>query len=100
MPIFELSAQSTPGFELWMRACAAEQEVSPAAAEGFSVIPSGSVTVTLLTWELSISDSRSCLTETSLVKPSGWSCTSVAGVTEKPGSKGTTPQLLRWRGGV
>ncbi len=38
----------------------------------------------------------SWLTETSVAKPSGWSWTSVAGVTEKPGSKGTAPQFSRW----
>ena len=37
-----------PASELWIRAWAGVHAVRPAAADGFSVMPSGSVTVTRL----------------------------------------------------
>src|ERR1700682_5734213 len=94
VPSSDEAGHSMPSTELWILAWAGVQAVSPAAADGFSVMPSGSLIVAVLSWELSIFVG-SWLIPTSKLNPSGSSLAVVAAFSEKLGSNGTRLQLLR-----
>ncbi len=51
VPSFEPAGHVTPKTSLWILACATVQASSPCAAEGLRVMPSGSVTDAVLTWD-------------------------------------------------
>src|SRR6202035_1878485 len=83
-------AQPTPGVELWILASAGEHAVRPAAAEGFSVIPSGIFTTAVFSSEASISSAFGWRTNpTSAVKPVGSSWPAGVGDRENSGWNGT-----------
>ena len=55
VPIFEVRRASDAGVLLWILACAGvHASVTSAAADGFSVMPSGSLTIAAFTCEVSM----------------------------------------------
>ncbi len=90
VPTFEPIGQRT-GSRVPMPICLGVHASRPCAADGLSVIPSGSVTVALSSCEESISlGPLACGSFSSVVTPSGWSDWVVSGVSENSGLNGTS----------
>src|SRR6202035_2860140 len=96
VPTIDSVGQLSPISPLWILACAGVHASRPCAADGLSVMPSGSVVVIVLTAELSSAAGfGSCGTEGSAVIPSFWSSCVVSGVRLNAGANGTRPQPER-----
>ena len=93
VPIFEPAGQAT-GLVVWMPICSGVHASSPCAAEGLSVIPSGSVTTAVFSCAESISfEFGACGTSSSVVMPSGRSDWLVCGFSRNAGSNATSPHF-------
>src|ERR1700722_9490868 len=97
VPSSEDAGQLVPGVELLIRACAGVHAVRPAAADGFSVMPSGNLIAAVFTCAESISSLGKRANAAVALTPTGWSDAVVDGVSEKLGSNGTSPQPLSAR---
>src|ERR1700682_3150783 len=93
VPIFDPPGQLT-SFLVWMPIWAGVQASRPRAADSLSVLPSGRVTLAVLSWyESSSSGPGLWGSVSSVVTPSGALSWVVSGASANPGAKGTTPQF-------
>ncbi len=92
VPIFEPAGQAT-GLRVPLPNSASVQDCRPLAADGFSPIPSGSVTSALRRWDsLCVSPPVMNGSVVSIVGVAGESTWVVPGATLSPGSNGTVAQ--------